>query len=189
MVQKIISRLSFTAAITLMTCSALAQQFQPAVYYQTGTSPALPMGAVSADFNHDGAPDLAVANYYNGHAVILLNQGNGAFRTFFTFPTPSSTGSLTAADLNGDGNLDLLAVNAPVATVGSLAVFLGSGDGKFTRAGAYKVGVEPTQAVVADFNGDGFLDVAVINPKGGGVMGFPRQWSGESGNTNQLSRN
>ena len=178
---RIFSRLSLTVAITLVTCGALAQQFKPAVYYQTGTPPALPMGTVSADFNHDGAPDLAVADYYNGHAVILLNQGNGTFQTVFTFPTPSSPVSLAAGDLNGDGNVDLVAVNSPSGTVGSVAVFLGSGDGKFTRAGAYKVGVEPTQAVVADFNGDGFLDVAVTNPKGGGVMVFPGNGQGNLG--------
>jgi hypothetical protein len=181
MLPKVISSLSFATAITLITCSALAQQFQPAICYQTGAPAAIPMGAVSADFNHDGAPDLAVANYNNGHTVILLNQGDGSFRTSFTFPTPSSTVSLAAGDLNGDGNVDLLAINSPVGTVGSLVVFLGTGNGKFTPAGAYKVGVEPTQAVVADFNGDGFLDVAVTNPKGGGVMVFPGNGLGNLG--------
>jgi len=67
---------------------------------------------------------------------------------------------VSAADMNGDGNLDLV-----VATTGAdaVVVLFGDGDGGFAAGGSYPTGVHPKFATVADLNGDGNLDFASAN--------------------------
>jgi hypothetical protein len=62
---------------------------------------------------------------------------------------------LAAGDLNSDGNLDLV-----VSTAGSIDVLLGKGDGSFKPPINYPA-LNPATIVIADFNGDGKLDVAL----------------------------
>src|SRR5207248_5207969 len=74
-------------------------------------------------------------------------------------------------DLNGDGKLDLAVTNyGSFWAFGSMpdntvTILLGNGDGTFTAAAGspVSVGTDPTAVVVADFNGDGKLDLAVVN--------------------------
>jgi hypothetical protein len=64
--------------------------------------------------------------------------------------------SVTTADVNGDGKLDLLVADGG----GTLGVSLGKGDGTFPPAQSYNSGGWRTYAiVVADVNGDGHLDL------------------------------
>jgi hypothetical protein len=68
-----------------------------------------------------------------------------------------------AADLNGDGNLDLA---APITGDGSgttVSIFLGNGDGTFQSYTDFTVGQNPDQIAIGDFNGDGRLDLATAN--------------------------
>lgn len=74
-------------------------------------------------------------------------------------PFPVSATSVVAADVNGDGNLDLIAAAPTTATV-----LLGNGDGTFQSGVAYPVG--GSQAFVDDFNADGKLDLAVSDGSG-----------------------
>jgi hypothetical protein len=69
---------------------------------------------------------------------------------------------LAAGDLNGDGNPDLVAVNAEVDVGGSasVSVLLGNADGTFKAPVTYELpGVEGVSAVIEDFNGDGIPDI------------------------------
>jgi hypothetical protein len=62
--------------------------------------------------------------------------------------------------LNGDGIVDL----AVSDTAGNqVSVLLGKGDGTFELAGTYPAGVGARSVAIADFNGDGRLDLAVAN--------------------------
>ena len=73
---------------------------------------------------------------------------------------------VTAADVNGDGKLDLLVANnvGGAGSNGSVAVLLGNGDGTFQPAVSYDTGgQQPIYIVVGDLNGDGILDMAVSN--------------------------
>ncbi len=129
--------------------------------------------AIAADFNGDGAPDLAAAMYGLGKSLptggirVYLNDGSGNFPTS-TLVNTGGTGTsfLQAADMNGDGNLDLIASNGNSGGQGSVAVLLGNGAGNFTPALGSPVdagGRQSSGVAVADFNGDGKPDVAVAN--------------------------
>ena len=68
--------------------------------------------------------------------------------------------AVLTADLNGDGRLDLLAVNSVANTI---SVLLGNGDGTFAAAVDYPAGSQPVAAALGDFSGDGNLDIVVAN--------------------------
>ncbi|MGB8368208.1 MAG: FG-GAP repeat domain-containing protein [Limisphaerales bacterium] len=68
--------------------------------------------------------------------------------------------SVTAADVNGDGKVDLICANSLDNT---LSVLLNDGSGGFVLAGNYFVGNYPLSVVAADVNGDGRMDLISAN--------------------------
>ena len=121
-----------------------------------------PVSVVASDFNGDGIPDLATANFGSNNGTVLLGTGSGAFSSAGIFPTGTGPFALTTGDFNGDGKVDLAAVNFNGSSV---AVLIGTGNGTFNPAPLFLVptGVSPTDVVAADFNGDGREDLAVSN--------------------------
>lgn len=118
---------------------------------------------VTADFNGDGRPDLAVADFgqpeqENGRIEILLNNGDGTFTTGNSieggFPYFLSLG-----DFNGDGIPDLVTGNN---TYPSMYLYLGEGGITFDN-GRY-VSNTSSSFVLGDFNGDSRSDLAISNP-------------------------
>ena len=73
---------------------------------------------------------------------------------------------LAVGDFNGDGKLDLACVNQTDSTI---SIFLGNGDATFNGFGFFRpaatlaTNANPGQMTVGDFNGDGILDIAVVN--------------------------
>jgi hypothetical protein len=121
---------------------------------------------VSADFNGDGIPDLAVADGLTDTVRIQLGNGDG---TFSPSPTSPATGNgpnfMIAADFNDDGIPDLAVVNG---TDNDITILLGKGDGTFTpTANSQQTGSAPYFVATADFNGDGIPDLAVLNNNSG----------------------
>jgi hypothetical protein len=126
-------------------------------------SPDFTLGyAAVGDLNGDGKADLAVSTFTAScgcpsqpTVFILLGNGDGTFQA----PTPAFTGSgpLVAADLNGDGKVDLfLQADGPVGQV-----YLGNGDGTFSNPSSYFLIVSSGAGIaIGDFNLDGKLDVA-----------------------------
>jgi FG-GAP-like repeat/Abnormal spindle-like microcephaly-assoc'd, ASPM-SPD-2-Hydin len=80
------------------------------------------------------------------------------------FPVSVATG-----DFNQDGKLDLAVVSTSAFNNGvqgystTVQVFLGKGDGTFQKAVSYTVGTTPVSIATADFNGDGILDLVIVN--------------------------
>jgi hypothetical protein len=117
-----------------------------------------PLWLSAVDFNGDGSPDLAVAT--EDFVSILLNiDGLFSPKTDFGLNAHGDLAGLAAGDLNGDGNIDLVATNGSSPAISFLP---GNGRGGFApRRGGVALAGTPTGAAVGDFNGDGRLDVAV----------------------------
>ncbi|HEY6290096.1 MAG TPA: choice-of-anchor D domain-containing protein [Terriglobia bacterium] len=136
--------------------------FQPATSYNVGSQPE---GLAVGDFNGDGIPDLAVANSQDATITILLGKGDGTFPTSVTASlTPNTRPSLVAVgDFNGDGNLDLaVTCLGPVAGPnGFVTILLGDGTAHFGTPANYGTILQPVGLALADFDGNGTLDLAV----------------------------
>lgn len=115
-----------------------------------------------ADLNTDSWPDIAVASQ-SGWITVLLGNGDGTFHTGGSYETVADALSVTTADLNGDGILDLVTANSnPWA--GNLCVLLGKGDGTFQNHVDYSASSGACGLAVADFNRDSMLDLVTGNP-------------------------
>jgi hypothetical protein len=160
-------------AVVIGAPTASAGQFKKAVYYRAGM---LPSQVVTGDFNNDGNTDLAFADWLSNQLVILLGNGDGTFQKPLTIRAPSPT-ALAVGDLNEDGNLDLVVAESGGSGSGTLAVYLGEGNGKFRLRATYGLGAHAGVVTLADFNGDGHLDVAA-GDEGKGSSGVVRIFLG-----------
>jgi len=130
--------------------------FQSEAYYPTGFGP---RGVALGDFNHDGILDAAAAHGNGSDLSVMLGTGTGAFAPAVqygvggSFPWP-----ITVADLNKDGNLDLIAARDFVS------VLMGAPDGTFSAPATYPaVGNNIISFAVDDLDNDGNLDLVTAN--------------------------
>ena len=135
-------------------------------------------GIVAGDFNHDGNLDFAAMWLLGGPVQVGVYLGDGQghfpFNNSYSIGT-TLTRSLAAADVNGDGKLDLI---APDPSNSAVAVLYGNGDGTFQNAVDFPAAVAgvtaPTGVAVGDFNKDTKPDIVVASstgccPLGGGI--------------------
>ncbi|HLJ49369.1 MAG TPA: VCBS repeat-containing protein [Bryobacteraceae bacterium] len=113
---------------------------------------------VVADLNGDGYPDIAVANR-PGPSYVCFNDTKAHFSCRVLGPETSAT--ILAGDIDGDGSNDLIvACRDDCQSV----VYLNDGKGNFTRKLPFGPAVSSTRAMaVADFDGDGRLDIAACH--------------------------
>lgn len=121
-----------------------------------------PRSVAIADVNNDGKPDLAVANQGSSSVSVLLGDGAGGFGTHTEFATGTTPRSVGIGDLNGDGKPDLATANLDSHDV---SVLLGDGTGLFTPGASrdFPTGTNPRSIAMADLNGDGKRDLAVVS--------------------------
>ena len=117
----------------------------------------------AADFNRDGLIDLAVPHRDGGQSQVYLAGPKGAFSSSRTIPfgSPNATIRMAeAADLDGDGLLDLVTIDENVGT----ALYFGQRDGSYPAA-VRVADAKPTPyaVAVADVNRDGKPDIVVGN--------------------------
>ena len=115
---------------------------------------------VSDDYNGDGISDLASLNL-NDSVSVMLGNGDGTFGNPRLVGFPDSGGGsvevyLTSADLNGDGESDLLVADI---VDGDVVVAHGAGDGTFSTPVVYAFEFGIRGVTCQDVNGDGLVDL------------------------------
>jgi hypothetical protein len=126
-----------------------------------------PSALIAADFNADGRCDLACANQTNNTIAIYLQSSLGAFPASPSFTLGS--GSLTpnpralaAADIDNDGLIDIACANG---TGNRVVIFRQTSAGTFNATPAATIThssmQQPSSLVLADFDGDGAVDLFV----------------------------
>jgi hypothetical protein len=109
---------------------------------------------VQGDFNNDGKPDVIEGVY------LRLGNGDGTFQPPQQVLTiPNGPQDMVAADLNGDGNMDVAAVT--ITANPSLYIWFGNGDGTFQSPLTLATTNSPRSLTVGNFFGDGHPDIAV----------------------------
>lgn len=133
---------------------------------------------VPADVNNNGKPDL-ICSYSTNTVLVLTNNGIGVFGLNAMLRVGNEPMSIAAADVNGDGKLDLIAANYGDNT---LTVLTNNGTGVFSFNAVLNVGLQPYCVIAADLYGNGKLDLITANSgtdtltiltnNGNGIFGF-----------------
>ncbi len=137
-----------------------AQNFDPG-----GTNRA---SIIAADVNGDGASDVVTSTLppfgqNGGFVSVILGNGDGTFQPRQDFGMGNNPESVTAADFDGDGVVDL----ATSAYLSDTAVVrLGNGDGTFQPAQSFLVDIQPHSIAATDFDGDSVIDLVTGNNVG-----------------------
>jgi VCBS repeat protein/Big-like domain-containing protein len=119
------------------------------------------------DFNKDGKLDVVTHDSGTGLEV-LAGTGDGNFNTGYpVFTSVSDLTNALVADVNGDGNLDIVAV-----TDGTAYIFPGHGDFTFGTPATLTTGLLPLDGAIADLNADGRLDIVLANSEGHSISIF-----------------
>ncbi|MBT8387194.1 MAG: T9SS type A sorting domain-containing protein [Ignavibacteria bacterium] len=122
-----------------------------------------------ADVNNDQKIDLLTANEESNDVSVLIGDTD----TTFVLPDLYNVGSPPQAfpsggdtgDFNRDGYLDLAISNWGFIGPSDVSVLLNAGDGTFLPKTNYTVGKNPKKVIAKDFDGDTFLDLAVLNSR------------------------
>ena len=143
--------------------------------FQPAKTQAVEGGSIRvAEVNGDGKPDLIVTGCADlgciiGQVNVHLGNGDGTFQVGQAYASGGSDPArIQVADVDGDGNPDLLVANSCVVIdnschPGVVGVLLGNGDGTFQAAKPYASGGFTTSIAVADVNRDGKPDILVTN--------------------------
>ena len=133
--------------------------FQSYLSVASGFHSSATLSIVSADFNGDGKPDLAITE--GALLSILIANGGGAFRipvvSSLVGPGNAIVGMATTGDFNADGKADLA-----ISTRDGISVLLGNGDGSFQGASIFTPFLGGAIAA-GDVDGDGLLDIVAAD--------------------------
>jgi hypothetical protein len=133
-----------------------------------------PSVLLATDLNADGQLDLAVLGNTDlgrrfgpdSDLSLLFGRGDGTFLPEQRMALPDPCTSLTAADINGDGRLDIaIGIASPFSAIGffSIWVLYGEPGGSFRLERGPFAGYAVVSVDAGDLDGDGALDLVVGN--------------------------
>jgi hypothetical protein len=146
--------------------------FQPGAH-DSSAAPGL-IGAALGDLNNDGQLDLVFSGDADSGVVsVLLNNGNATFSQNDTYLLPYRRGrEITIADLDLDGNLDIIAATQ----ISDVALLFGNGAGVFAPplflAASGPGGLTQIDILVVDLNRDGIPDILSTDDQNGEISWF-----------------
>jgi len=151
--------------------------FQPPTPIRVGVTPE---AIAIADLNHDGIPDLVIADAGSPSGMyVLIGKGGGQFATPVYYSSPSAS-TLMLIDVNHDGVPDIVGMSESSYTPG-VFVLLGKGDGTFQPSHGFLAGHLLAGMAAGDFNGDGNIDIVVSDRRGNAVLLLPGNGDGTFG--------
>ncbi len=135
-----------------------------------GTKPDKTYSTVLADLDKDGDVDIVVSNDNPDEKKIYFNNGKAVFSLSQTWGDPKwNTRNASVADLNNDGKPDIIAANRQ----GASYYCLNDVSGKFSSQQTRVISSESATTIIpADFNKDGFIDLAIPHRDGGQSLLF-----------------
>jgi len=125
-----------------------------------------PTSVAVADLNRDGVGDVVVANWNSSDITVFFGRADGFLQLEARLSTGLQPGFVTIADVNNDGVSDVLVANrGSFSTPGDLSIFLGTTSGGLAPERRVFLGFisAPKSIASADFNQDGFPDLAVAS--------------------------
>lgn len=124
-------------------------------------------GIALGDLNHDGVPDLVTAG--TGGVIVHLGAGDATFVAGARVLFGTTAAGVGIADLNGDGDNDVVVADA---FTGLLGVMLGDGAGGLGSADVTSSGPAsgPSDLDLGDLDGDGRVDVVVSLLNGDAIV-------------------
>lgn len=152
--------------ITLGVFASLIQAGAQTSFLPAQTCPVgnRPYSVAAGDINGDSKVDLVCANNSGNTLSVLTNNGSGNFGTKATYVIQTGSGPtcVVVADVNGDGQLDLI---SSIYSTNALSLLTNDGLGNFSFAMPVQVGGDPGSSsksvTAADVSGDGKIDLIV----------------------------
>jgi len=145
----------------------------PQVFLEDRATTNDPHFLVAADLDGDGLGDIASADRTGNRLKVFFQGESGTFPEMpLVLGGPASTITpefVAAADLDGDGDLDLISAN----TGGDgLTIFFQGESGTFSKNPAVLEANDPKSVAIADLDGDGDLDLVSANANGANLTIF-----------------
>ena len=159
---------SLSDSVFIVTGSQSGRHFGPVT---AGTGDSTAIFSPPEDFAHGERVSVMLTSGVESHIDIPMNAGygwsftiaaggQGLFDRDTSWAAGNTPQGVAAADLNGDGLVDLTTANYQASSVG---VFYNDGDGGFVLDSLYRVDDGPVRVCPLDLEGDGDLDLASVN--------------------------